>query len=309
MLTSEIREASPCPFLICTQQTDPAADVSSYEHTLGAFNKTSDESILVSSAQNQTCAIIMATAYQVREVVSSEEDLQAIPLVDAVKIHTGTADEVSSHGWAVPYGSRSADDENEFQPRMNETEMIHQWERILEVDFSPGIGGMKDEAILLDVVNHMMEDIQDMGQAGWALREKRDEMDDIDRASAYLIPTISSVFSLTATSGHQTNNHPNHKSRLDFWKNAIETGLETEHICSEMFNTLFVKPRKGYFGFDLVLNPQDGPPPVDFDSSASNPACVTSLVAALSTHPHVLSVKANFPMYYGWHVAHKIGTI
>ncbi len=76
-----------------------------------------------------------------------------------------------------------------------------------------------------------------------------------------------------------------------------------------MFSTLFVKPRPGYYGYDIMLNPSDGPPAHDYNTSVSNPACVVvSLIAGLSVHQYyVQSVKANFvPIYHGLHVAQKI---
>lgn len=95
-------------------------------------------------------------------------------------------------------------------------------------------------------------------------------------------------------------------ARIQFWHESFRNGLESEHACSEMFNTLFVKPRSDYFGFDIVFNPQDGHPATHYESSASNPACLVSLIAALSVHPYVLSVEANFPIYHGWNMAQKL---
>jgi len=119
------------------------------------------------------------------------------------------------------------------------------------------------------------------------------------------LPALSDMFSLTSSTFNGANTNDN--SRVKFWKDSFREGLETEHACSEMFSTLFVKPRAGYYSYDLVLNPLDGPPPKEYESSASNSACVISLVAALSMHPYVLSVKAgNVPIYQGWNIISKL---
>jgi hypothetical protein len=39
----------------------------------------------------------------------------------------------------------------------------------------------------------------------------------------------------------------------------------------------------------MILNPVDGPPPSDYYSSASNPACVASLIAGMSIHREYLT--------------------
>eukprot|EP00571_Detonula_confervacea_P003918 CAMPEP_0172326028 /NCGR_PEP_ID=MMETSP1058-20130122/55370_1 /TAXON_ID=83371 /ORGANISM="Detonula confervacea, Strain CCMP 353" /LENGTH=78 /DNA_ID=CAMNT_0013042705 /DNA_START=35 /DNA_END=271 /DNA_ORIENTATION=- len=66
----------------------------------------------------------------------------------------------------------------------------------------------------------------------------------------------------------------------------------------------------GYYdSFDLVLNPvdNDGPPPQSYEGSASNTACVTSLIAGLSVQPRVFSLNVNVPIFQGWSVAQDLG--
>mmetsp|Transcript_17804 Transcript_17804/g.32160 ORF Transcript_17804/g.32160 Transcript_17804/m.32160 type:complete len:153 (+) Transcript_17804:1-459(+) len=149
----------------------------------------------------------------------------------------------------------------------------------------------------------MMADIQDMGEVGWLRSLDKEEAEEfvIDE-SLVGVPALSDMFSLTSSLRSVVNDN----ARIAFWREALKNGIESEHACSEMFTTLFVKPRAGYYSYDLVMNPSDGPPPQDYESSASNPACVMSLIAAISTHPYALSVKANFPIYHGWHVAQKL---
>jgi len=267
---------------------------------------------LVSASHDETCVILTTTAPKAHQVVDNQEAIEndgseslvAVPLLDIAKIHAGTIAEVSSNGWSVPYNEHAA---QKVSNNMNETEAINQWERMIVVDFAPGLGGMKEESELLAVVNNMMGDIQDMGEVGWLRSMEQEDAEEyyVDE-SLVGVPALSDMFSLTSSLSSINDVQRNGNARVEFWHDSMKNGIESEHACNEMFSTLFVKPRAGYYGYDLVLNPSDGPPPQEYESSASNPACVTSLIAALSAHPYVLSVKANFPVYHGWDVAQKL---
>ncbi len=111
--------------------------------------------------------------------------------------------------------------------------------------------------------------------------------------------SIADIFSITSSlHGIISNNNGN--------ACMFRNGIKAKHACSEMLSTFFVKPLPGYFGYDVALNPSDGSPADEYNSSASNKACVISLIAGLSVHLYVLSVKSNFPIYYQWHVAQMI---
>ncbi|KAL7513010.1 hypothetical protein ACHAXN_010434 [Cyclotella atomus] len=286
-------EAISCPFLICAMdeigQNSHRTD--NYKQLIAAFNKEYEESLLVKSAHNETCGIVTLNPSDAQRGIASYEGQQhviAMPLVDIMKIQSGTLDEVSSIGWSVPYANNTSAVSSSSSK--NVTERLGLWERIIVVDFAPGVGGMREESQLLDVVNSIVSDIQDIGEVGWLhrLNEQERQSYQVDKSVAS-VPTLSEMFSLTATmneiEGHQSNN-----TRIAFWNQAFERGIESEHSCSEMFSTLFVKPRSGYFGFDMILNPTDGPPPSDYYSSASNPACVASLIAGLSIHQQVSAI-------------------
>jgi len=310
LVTSNPEEASPCPFLVCIRgRKDENSDgESSVQEMIALFDKRHDESLLLSSSHNETCLILTATALQAHKIIDSYrgqgDTLVGIPLVDVTKIHAGTIDEVSSRGWSVPETLRDQQSPGtDMSPTKNETNAINQWERVIVVDLAPGLGGMKEEAELLVVVNDMMSDIQDMGEVGW-LRSMDEAEEYLIEESLAGVPSLSDLFSLTSSLRSINGN-----DRVTFWHDSFKKGIESEHLCSDMFSTLFVKPRPGYYSYDLVMNPIDGPPPQDYESSASNPACITSLIAALSTHPHVLSVEANFPTYHGWHIAHKLDSV
>jgi len=313
-VTSNQEEALPCPFLVCkrgrTQQNSDNG--SSVQDITALFDTQYEDSVLVSSSHDETCVILTTTAPKAHQVVDNQEAIEndgseslvAVPLLDIAKIHAGTIAEVSSNGWSVPYNEHAA---QKVSNNMNETEAINQWERMIVVDFAPGLGGMKEESELLAVVNNMMGDIQDMGEVGWLRSMEQEDAEEyyVDE-SLVGVPALSDMFSLTSSLSSINDVQRNGNARVEFWHDSMKNGIESEHACNEMFSTLFVKPRAGYYGYDLVLNPSDGPPPQEYESSASNPACVTSLIAALSAHPYVLSVKANFPVYHGWDVAQKL---
>ena len=301
-ITSNPEETQPTPFLICTPRGLRHNGIDTVQSILGTFDKHYD-SVVVSSSLDETCIVVTTTALQARQALDKDQTLVTMPLIDISKIHSGTIDEVSSQGWSVPYHQPK---ESSQQERKNETESMNNWERIISVDFVPGLGGMKEESQILKVVNDMMGDIQDMAEVGWLRSIGKEEAEQYMIAESLVgVPALSDLFSLTSTSVTKVTGDEGN-TRVAFWHDAFKNGIQAEHACSDMFSTLFVKPRAGYFGYDLVLNPSDGPPPQEYISSASNPACVTSYLAALSTHPYVLSVKANFPIYHGWHVAQKL---
>ena len=290
-LTQEIYtddETLAIPFLVCGEEQLEFGDI------VASFNKLEEEAMLVSSFHKSLCIILSAQSNQVREVIDSFGDsLTATPLPDVSKIHSGTIDEVMSKGWSVPLNHVSE------TKKSNATEMINHWERIIIVDFTPELGGMKEESELLALVNIITNDIQDMGEVGWYQKMDKEEKQkySLDESTIH-IPSLSDAFSLTAITNATTDNQ-----RIRFWREVFKNGIESKHVCSTMFSTLFVKARSGYYSFELVLNPMDGPASQEYESSASNPNCVASLVAALAVHPYVLSVKANFPTYHGWNVA------
>ncbi|KAL7495009.1 hypothetical protein ACHAWT_003603 [Skeletonema menzelii] len=280
-------EGKSVPFLVCGEHLD-------FNDIVASFNKLEEEAMIVSSSHNEVCLVLSTTSVQGREVTDSfGGSLIGVPLPDITKIHSGTIDEVLSKGWSVPFSQEQA------PKKSNATEMINHWERIIIVDFTPELGGMKEESDLLEVVNIITNDIQDMGEVGWyhQMDIKEKQKYSLDEGTID-IPSLSDVFSLTSIENSTSDNQ-----RIRFWREVFKKGIESKHVCNTMFSTLFVKARNGNYSFELVLNPMDGPSSQEYESSASNSNCVASLIAALSVHPYVLSVKANFPTYHGWNVA------
>lgn len=293
--TSYADTTLPIPFLVCGHEEHSV--IVDFNDIAASFHTLEEEALLISSSNERTCLILSTQSTQAREVIDSfEGSLIAIPLPDVTKIHSGTIDEVLSKGWSVPFRQESE------TTKSNATALMNHWERVIVVDFAPNIGGMKEESDLLDVVNIIMNDLQDLGEVGWYQKMDEDEKQKYSLDESTIdIPSLSDLFSLTAI----TNATPENP-RIRFWRDVFKNGIESSHVCSSMFSTLFVKASNGHYSFELVLNPRDGPPSQEYESSASNPNCVASLIAALSVHPYVLSVKANFPTYHGWNVAQLI---
>ena len=59
-----------------------------------------------------------------------------------------------------------------------------------------------------------------------------------------------------------------------------------------MFDDIDIRLRHGNKGFEYILNPMNAIS-ADDESSASNTDCVISFIAALSTHPYVVTVESN----------------
>ncbi len=287
-------ETLPIPFLVCGEEQLDFNDI------VASFNKLEEDAMLVSSSHKASCLVLSANSVQFREVIDSfGGSLTGVPLPDVTKIHSGTIDEVLSKGWSVPFRQVSE------RKKSNATELINHWERMIIVDFTPELGGMKEESELLEVVNIITNDIQDMGEVGWYQKMDKEERQKYSLDERITdIPSLSDVFSLTAITNAKSDNQ-----RIRFWREVFKNGIESKHVCSKMFTTLFVRARSGYYSFELVLNPMDGTPSEEYESSASNPNCVASLIAALAVHPYVLSVKANFPTYHGWNVAQLMDSL
>lgn len=256
-VTTDPEEAQPIPFLVCErgrkqqQEHSDDGEDNSVWHIIALFEKQYSESLLVSSSNDETCLILTLSALDADEVVEEYEEtsmsLVVVPLLDITKIHAGTVDEVSSQGWSVPFHEQV--DEIDVH---NSTEALNHWERMIVVDFVPGLGGMHEEAELLDVVNNMMGDIQDMGEVGWLRSLETEEAEEflVDE-SLVGVPALSDMFSLTTSLRTIDENDEADNARLTFWRDALKNGIESEHACNDMFSTLFVKPRSGYYGYDL----------------------------------------------------------
>ena len=225
--------------------------------------------------------------------------------------------------------------------------------RILTVHLVPGLN-INEESDLLDVVEQIMQDIQQMSEVGWLLRQEQEyytqtqgqlkpwQQEHLIEQSLVGVPSLFDMFSLTSTTkkyhppssfqesspssssssssskSTSTKNEKKKNDRLEFWDSALANGLESTHACASLFTTLYIQTRLTspspsssststlYDVFDIVLNPNDGPPSTDYESSSSNVHCVLSLLVGLSVHTRIMSVTSNLPEYHGWSVANTL---
>lgn len=318
-----------CPFLLCSNS---GADASS-------FFEEDDQSFLrritIISGGNY-CVVLTATSNWARQAMELNHDIIAQPLVDVMKIASGTIESVTSPAWRVPFQdlSNSVPQESSMMSNTNSSEdsiaiLQNHWERTLTIDLVPGLE-VHEEDDIWKLVGTIIHDIQSMSEVGWLMRQppnNNDDREDQDWQEQYLmdhslvgVPSLSEMFSLTTSScikthhhqdKHHYHNEPSNKNdRLAFWDASLANGLESQHACTSLFATLFVDPHdnsKYNSRFTLVLNPIDAPPSDGYDdSSASNVDCVISLIAGLAVHPLVMSVKSNVPVYTGWSLAHSL---
>eukprot|EP00957_Ditylum_brightwellii_P046282 3511696-Ditylum_brightwellii.AAC.1 len=108
--------------------------------------------------------------------------------------------------------------------------------------------------------------------------------------------TLSEVFSITSLtaasreSPRQLQDSKYSESQVEFWTRSLQDGVESDHHCQHMFDTLEVIPRFEGNSFEIVLDP-DGKQSMPYDeSSASNVNCVISLIVGLAVDPHVVDI-------------------
>ena len=229
--------------------------------------------------------------------------------MDVAKMARGTVESVTSEAWRIPFASVGDERTPRTQSR-NATDLaLERWERTLTVDLTPGLG-LRSEDDALDLASVVLQDVQRMADAGRGQRRAGSA----DEGSLEGVPSLREMFSLTATSSRTPPDQAQASNeRAPFWDRALANGLESSHGCASLFDTLAIVPiHHGsgmYESFDLVLNPSDGPPAREYESSASNADCVTSLLAGLSVHPAVRELAANVPAWRGWSsVARALGS-
>ena len=304
------------PFLVCTR----GGQMSGYERlqpVLVEFGADQADTLVVSNQQDETCRFVTSTASTAISVSGKMVDslsFAVIPVLDMMKISLGTIDEVSSDRWAIPTpSSRSRALAIMQNGTLSEDDFSNEWDRSIMVGLAPGIGGRSDgecEAIASTII----ADVRSMAREGSRrrrlkettatsnLRRARIEVEQDDRLKAM---SVSDAFSATSTLSNSPGRRHLRSSAKNVWSRALERGLESNHMCATMFNELDIRLRYGNKGFEYILNPYSGnnesntdtdqstSTSYDDESSASNTDCVISFIAALSTHPYVVTVESN----------------
>ena len=297
-------EEKQSSFLVCAR----GGNMSGYERlqpVLKGFGVDISATMVVSNLSDETCRFVTTAASKALSLAGKVVDgltFAIIPVFDMMKISLGTIDEVSSERWAIP--PSSSNNNRALAVLSNGTwqdDDSNDWDRSIMVGLAPGVGG-KSDLECETIAGAIIADIKVMAEEG--LRRRRRQLQGVSsttssvnlRGGTKQTPTsglsVSDAFS--ATSARFDN--PNHRHLLDstsnVWSRALERGLESHHMCASMFDDIDIRLRHGNKGFEYILNPMNAIS-ADDESSASNTDCVISFIAALSTHPYVVTVESN----------------
>lgn len=316
----------PAPFLLCAREANVFVDL--FEGANRTFFELPQEtSSFPGMANDIKCFGSSITAEFAREIRDKQDMALVQPVVDIMKFEHGLIAAVTSRGWSVPYdGPLDAMPDDAVKPTNSTYAKGNQWERVISVYLVPGLSIFEVDA-LLQAVEAIMAAVQDMAEIGWLDRQEVSEERRqyvVAKSSLEGVHSLTDRFSITSIV-QKDRGFAEGNERIAFWDTSFSNGLEADHACREMFSTLAVHPttsvamaetngnadysygdEEEFIGFNLVLNPNDGPPPQEYSSSASNTFCVTSLLAGLSVHPHVYRLGAKFPIEQGWRVAYEI---
>jgi len=289
------------PFLLCVLDIS----LKSGFERMALLQEKLDVSIasytVVSNKEDKSCFVVMATPGTVLGVLN--DNIHGIPLVDQMKITPLTIEDVTSPGWSIPPADTVSS--RRLGAKRNN------WQRTIMVTISPGVVNPNDNESTLHVAKNIVKDIHNLAEEG-SRRRRQLVVDDQELSSGVgslkgrnilagtqgRILSLSEVFFATSQNalGKRETRRLSDLSR-SFWSRSLQNGLESEHKCSNMFRSSEIRPL--WTGFEIVLNPVDGIMGNEHitnehgnESSASNQDCVVSLIAALSVHPHVITVEA-----------------
>ena len=249
-----------------------------------------------------------------------------VPMVDLMKVQVDTFKSVSEDSWVVPSQSSDSSIENDDYDN---------WHRVVSVAFSAGHRSHSTSDSVQDMANKIIDDVRSASQIG--AQRRRQIRRNLQAATSTISETyrdshasrsLSEMFSMTQADAnlnyksdrtllrHQSKVNPSQQNQ---WIRALELGLEADHGCQTMFDTLAITPHYNNQGFDIFLNPkeQNGINHNDgieyeraevlhqtnentlmkqcsngIECTASNKHCVISLIMGLSTHPMVISIES-----------------
>jgi hypothetical protein len=296
------------PFLICSHSS--LKNKSGFQRLEPLLNRTGvlfEDASVVFNAPQKTCVHVSLTknasqgfqeSMQLQD--SSGDHYTIAPMTDLMKIQADTMKQISHDAWTIPRN-----------PSPND------WERLIRVGLSASHRNFLTEDDVKAIVFDIFDDIKSLGQTGARIRRNRRLKEGKNSAGKYSRSlTIDNGVEegyLRRNSSIQTPT----RGRLGDWNSALQLGLEADHLCQTMFDTLGVSTHYGNKGFDIILNPSNsdgiesklnprGESEIDDDGiesqcgvedcSASNKHCVVSLIMALSIHPLVLSIEAEDPV-------------
>jgi hypothetical protein len=310
-------DAPTYPFLVCSHSSLQKSGFQRLEPMLKRTGAQSEDASIVSNDLQKTCFHVSLTQQASQELresmpldLDSDDDYYTIvPMTDLMKIQADTMKDISDDSWTVP-----------------STPSPNDWERLIRVGLSAGHRKFLSEDGVKSLANDIFDDIRSLGQVGSNNRRRRLQEGKNSSDEEYN-KSLSNMFSLTAHTDTEVRSLRRKRPAegLNEWNRALELGMEADHSCQGMFDTLDLNVHQNNQGFDIVLNPStkshinhndgienkinsrreeeadhDG---IEYtkkecgtDCSASNKHCVTSFIMALSTHPSVLSIETEGPM-------------
>jgi hypothetical protein len=314
----EIDGVKTFPFLVCSHSSVYKSGFQRMEPMLERTGAHSGDASVVFNDPKKTCFHVSLTheaALELRDDSTAGEDTYytIAPMTDLMKIQVETMKEITNGSWTVP-----------------KTQSPEDWERLIRVGLSNGHRMSLSEDDVKAMANDILEDIQLLGQAG-AVRRRRRLQEGVDSDDSMSLSNMFSVTSSRNDAGtrqlRRNKKAAQTPGRLHNWNRALELGLEADHSCRGMFDTLTVNVHHRNDGFDIVLNPRirahnhndaieeakqkngktdeindhsshdDGiekkTDEKGIEHSASNHNCVASLIMALSTHPSVKSIETD----------------
>ena len=250
------------PYIVCSHSSRNKSAFQRLAPMLKYTGAHLDDSKVVLNDSQKTCYHVSLEHEQARSVkdksarsdsADSEEYYTIAPLTDLMKIQVNTLNTVLDDSWAVP-----------------STLAPNGWERTIRVDFSLGhrINQNSDE-VISNAMN-ILNDIRSMTRSGGEKTRRRlEEGKRTAFENSPRIVTLSDMFSMTAAPEprkqrrnlRESSNIHTHEvsSQGSRWSRTLELGLEADHSCQTMFDTLDVTAHQGNQGFDIVLNTSASP--------------------------------------------------
>ena len=286
------------PFLVCSRTDNDSSGYDNLHEVLPLLGAVTSSVSVLSNRPRESCFIVSTTAAAARAVAVSRKDLTVLPLTDVMKLDAGIIEDVClDDRWTVPLAPSNGGSKDD----------VSTWERKIRVGLRPGLGGTTEQ--VKELANSMVQEIQQMAKEG---NRRRQLLGNDAESTEQSVPkehsdtfrsSVADAFSVTAPTmitkifGRALAEKEEVPAHVSYWSRALAEGIESDAGCSEMFEALSVEVRIGNTGFDLLLNPLKGENfASDEASSASNAACVCSLIAALSIHPNTLEISANRPI-------------
>lgn len=336
----DIRPKGFFPYIVCSHSSRTKSAFQRLKPMLEYTEAYLDDAIVVLNESKKTCYHVSLKYDRARRIKESQQQptsksdgdhYSIMPMTDLMKIQFDTMKLIHKDSWAVPSGAPNSND----------------WERIIRIGLTSGhrIVNTDDKNEVYFIAKRVLNDIRLLGESGHKNRQRRKlQKETLSELSEM---SLASMFSITAAASKPNKEveelrylrqgsyayleKPEEKNR---WIRSLELGLEADHTCNDMFDSLNVKVHNDNQGFDIVLNPRirqsknhnhgveiedrntsskeavkDSKDRFEgetnekskgsqkrHESSASNMHCVVSLIIALSTHPLVLSVESEGPV-------------